>query len=434
VPRTFRLILLTLLPLAATAAAPSRPPLIYSQDANDPWNRIFAALFTRTVRAFRTEALREGAPYGPGPDRYYPFLQPLRVSTRTLDHLEEGDRAIEAFYPSFITQRGLEAALSEPRRSDLMSALQSALDERTARPALDRALMQADLWSAFDSLAALAASDRRYPPASSYGASADAALPVIATLIGRLALTPTEIAALPDNYARARGALGLPDFAVPGSDWMEVVWLPRREHDHAAGNRRSARVFIKPLTRPSDDTAFLRSLERGDARAQISGATLIMQTLLVDTAGHVQPSPLVSDIQVRLVTRVGRGGAVQTALDEFELSRRLLLTTPQSGGFVHSADRDPAYLPLAGNDYGFATPARDQHGETAPILGTLRQRCIVCHGSNADALATFSVMDPASLPAPVHLLQPNDVRPRAVARLKTEGREFAKLKALAGFR
>src|SRR5215472_11051210 len=40
---------------------------IYAKDAQDPWNRVFHYLFTRTVRLRLTEDFPEGAPFHPAP-------------------------------------------------------------------------------------------------------------------------------------------------------------------------------------------------------------------------------------------------------------------------------------------------------------------------------------------------------------------------------
>src|SRR4051794_9129997 len=85
---------------------------IYSEDPADPWNRIFAALFTRTVRVSMTDAYPEARPF-----LDIPLLVSGRIvktSTRTFERFEDGDRALEALYPSFLTRRGVDVVLTEP--------------------------------------------------------------------------------------------------------------------------------------------------------------------------------------------------------------------------------------------------------------------------------------------------------------------------------
>lgn len=407
-------------------------PAIYSSDPADPWNRIFAVLFTRTVKTSKTSEFADAGPFVPAP---YPFPSYLRVqvSTRTFDRYEDGDRALEAFYPSFITRLGIDRALSES--AALARALNDAYNEHAVRPALHRALMQSDLWSAYDALARdVGIAGAR--PSDARREQAAALLPRLARLIGKLALPADEIARLPDNYAAARSAnAALPDLFAADGPWMEVVRSPHRMHDDAADFRRASRVFIRPVRRPDSESRFLGRV--GDQRdvSEIAATALVMQLLVVDSKGQVVPTRLVSDAQIRTFARDGRG-ALRGDVDEYELSRRRLIDAPSSGGFVHFGGTDPAYLPLAGNDYGFATPARDSHGETAPILATLATRCSACHGPNGATFMTFNLI-PApdgSLPPIVRLHQPNDDRGRDVAARKETRDDFRSLLEASGLR
>jgi hypothetical protein len=396
---------LALLALSTGAARVAPPgPTVYSSRADDSWNRIFALLFTRTIRVSPFPA---GEPF----DRY-----------------EEGDRAIEALEPSFITRRGTDYILVEPARSELLAALRQALDERTPRPALDRALMQSDLWSAFDALAARQSPTRHAP-------TPDAAqlLAPLASLITKIALTPAEIAALPDNYAAARRSHGLPDLFAPNSGWIEVVASPHRLHDDAAQFRRASRVFVRPIVRPADVTLFLAALPEGPS-ASVHQAALLMQTLLIDSRGRVVPTRIVSDIQTRTITEEGRRGSSaygDAIVHEYELSRRLL-RAGTNGGLVHMGPDAPAFLPEAGNDYGFATPGHDSRGETPPRQTTLKGRCgSQCHGSDGASFMTFDLTQRLKV---VALAQPNTDRARAVAVVKQSRDDFKRLIEAAGLR
>ncbi len=92
-------------PVAPAAVFVSdNPDSIFAADPNDSWNRIFRALFTRTVKHRLSDAYREGAPFmqlhglGIG-------IQPLRISKAQFTRTELGDRAIEPLYPTFFTER-----------------------------------------------------------------------------------------------------------------------------------------------------------------------------------------------------------------------------------------------------------------------------------------------------------------------------------------
>jgi hypothetical protein len=65
-----------------------------------------------------------------------------------------------------------------------------------------------------------------------------------------------------------------------------------------------------------------------------------------------------------------------------------MLTDPASGGLVRVDETEPAYLPAAGNDYSFATGIDSSDGRVRDIsiLGSLRARCVGCHGTNVATL------------------------------------------------
>src|SRR5262245_43951176 len=106
---------------SAHTDAKDEPQSVYSPDPNDPWNRIFYHLFTRTVSYRLTDESREGAPFVK--IEVMGFPQGLAVSSRLFQRLEIGDRAIEPFYPSFITAAGLREGLGETHFSQLKQSL-----------------------------------------------------------------------------------------------------------------------------------------------------------------------------------------------------------------------------------------------------------------------------------------------------------------------
>jgi hypothetical protein len=346
------------------------------------------------------------------------------------DRDEPGDRAIEALYPTFITSRGTDYVLKGPGFAPLVQALKDALAETTARSPLDRALLQIDLWSAFDRLAPEESRPRQMADRQQRAATLT---PLLAALIRKVALTRAQIASLPDIYAAARPASVMPDLFSAGGVWLEVQMAPRHMHDDAADLRRTSRVFVRPRARPDDERRFLNGLVN-DTAGQLAATALVMQAMLVDSGGHVVPARLFTDVQMRTFVRDGRELS-RPDVDEFELSRRQL-RADRSRAFVHFDASAPAYFATAGNDYDFATPAHDQRGETAPILTTLRSRCAMCHGPDGKNFMTFSLTsDPAHpLPPIVKLRQPNDDRARALAADKEARKDFKRLIEAAGFR
>jgi hypothetical protein len=403
------------------------PQPVYSRNRNDAWNLAFYLLFTRTVRS---QLVTPGATMFGGMD------ERLSLSDRYVTRIEEGDRAVDPLYPSWawvsaefdVSPDGSWRLLRDPRFAQFAASLREIQWSASTRSPLARALMQADLWAVYDTVFATtrfaSAYDRTADP-SQLSQRREELLVTLAATIRALALTRTEIAALPDNYTAAARVGAVPDVLNPEQGWIEIQWLPHRMHDRAVQFRRAARVFLKPARRPADEVAFLNRFrdETGAPLSELEATALVTQNLLVASDGSVVPSPITFDVQIR---RLNAGVNRPAQVTEHELSRRLLLTEPASGGFASLDENAPAYLPMAGNDFLFATPRRPN---ADPILGTLRDRCAACHGAGSGSLFTFSVArGPGWLPPPVQKLDPSkNVRALAVAADKSARDDFKAL-------
>ena len=122
---------------------------IYAADPHDSWNRIFYLLFTRPIKLRLTEEFGHDGPFVVVSTMGNPSLP---VTSQIFERIESGDRAIDPLYPNFLSAKGAESVLIDPQFSELEQALRDALAESTPRPPLDRALMQADIWAAYDIL------------------------------------------------------------------------------------------------------------------------------------------------------------------------------------------------------------------------------------------------------------------------------------------
>lgn len=377
---------------------------IYSPDPADPWNTLFHALFTRTVTARLSDEFAASIPAGSGDDR------------PTVTRVESGDRAIEPLDPWVVHfgNRAQSHYFTEPDFSAFQRSLAASLSATSQRPALARALMQADLWAAHDILFASGTHDE---PAKRRKAEL---LKLLARLVKKLALTPAEIGALPDNYA----ASGLPiKFFEPDSDWIEAEHRPERAHDHFADDRRAARVFFKPTRRPRDRAAWLASLRgaSGDFPG-LEATALIVQLLLIDTNGAVVPTKLTYEVQVRTFSDENETKFNFTQLEVAELSRRKLLVDRDAGGLQIINDSDAHYLPLAGNDYGFASSPSAMR----PLVVSVRKRCENCHGENVSGL--FTAQRGQREDRPIRLLATGaNEHARLVAHRKMERDDFKAL-------
>jgi hypothetical protein len=373
--------------------APSPKP-IYSNDLNDSWNRVFYYLYSRRFDAFLSSEFPESAPVRP-----FEIMLPTEVrpemSTRTFVRDEDGDRAIDPLYPSFLRDSGARIVLTDPAYTAFRSALDDALHDARPRSVAALAIMQNDLWSAYDIF-------HRY---EFYKANGDAdlierrqvVLDLLAREIRKIALTPDEIRGLPDNFEAARAKNSLPDLFHPKSGWAEVRWFPYRLHDEAVDFRRVTRIFMKPAQPPRDMEHFLNALRdpEQDRGTALGGVALVTQLLLIDTQGRLQPTNFCTDVQIRMFHKTPEGKPAKTEIQVLEISRKQLVNAAESGGLIAESESDPAYVPAAGNDYSFASVIDTQIGPTVPAVVKLRTRCIACHGSqDLTNVMTFNMIIP----------------------------------------
>jgi len=393
------------------------PQGVYPTTPSDSWNRIFHCLFTRTVKARVSEEFADGAPF----TRTEVIMsRPFRVSARLFERMETGDRAIEPFYPSFLTSSGAFESLSQPRYSQLEKALTDALQEKATRAPLQRALMQNDIWAAYDILSRSGLFQRTDD--NRLRERRDNLLHLLAQFIMRLALTTTEINSLPNNQK----APLLADLFAIDSEWVELQSPTERLHEVAADYRQATRVFIKPTSRPRNSEEFLNSWQQvSDPTASLSAVALIIQILLIDSNGQVVSTSLIYEAQFRIFNRSENGARLSTELIQYELSRKLFLTSPSAGGLVKLYSNAPAYLPSAGNDYGFASP-QTSDPDKAPVLATLRSRCISCHGNQTATILSLRT-DKTALPSVTQLNPADNERSFFVARRKTEREDYKAL-------
>ena len=174
--------------LTLAAAPPSPTVRLYDDNPAHLWNRLHATLFVRVAS--------DGRAYGG--DRVDPLLW---VGSTYLLEGATHDQAV-----------------------GLLNEFVDTHAEQLIRDPLKRAILQRDLWTLFDWLAGDHTPYQR----------PDLTLEVIrqrtdelrrplATVISRLALTPEEMRALPDNYAAATRATMLPpDLLASDGRWVSV--------------------------------------------------------------------------------------------------------------------------------------------------------------------------------------------------------------------
>jgi hypothetical protein len=383
-----------LLALSSTPTPqPNRPPAhtpiiqlaetphpIYSADPNDSWNRIFYYLFSRRIHALLSSEFPDAAPFHAF-DSFPGYLN-LQVSSHSIERNETGDRAIDPLYPSFFVDAGVRVVLSGPAYDGLRQALQDATTETPPRPPLARAIMQNDLWSAYDILSRNRSPRENGPP--DLAGHLDQLQQLLAKLMRKLALTPEEILALPDNYTAAKSRNSLPDLFGKDSGWHEVQWFRQRMHDESVDDRRAVRIFLKPARPPRNVRKFLNQLPRvqGSAADQLEAVALVTQALVVDSRGNPQPTSLTTEVQIRRFRSLDEKPLSRNEIAVYEISREQLLKDPLSGGLVPEPEDSPAYAPAAGNDYSFTSLLSTHQDWGPPVLIHLRTRCVYCHGGD----------------------------------------------------
>ncbi|HET8783235.1 MAG TPA: hypothetical protein VFM63_12505, partial [Pyrinomonadaceae bacterium] len=298
---------------------------VYDENPEDSWNRIFRVLFTATHQVRVSDAFPLAGPFDTFQVRMGSF--PIRLSRTEYSRFELGDRAIEPVYPAFFTYERPGPVLSEQAFTELTSALRIAIDETKTRSPMERALMQADVWAVYDII---------YERGVDAGVDVHERKPTVLSLLRRfirkLALTSDEIKTLRNNYLDAVNESKLPNVFSNQSGWLEIELLPHRSHEEAAKYRRATRVFVKPRTTPSNPSAFVESLKHNQNHEQVEAVALVIQNLLIDRSGRVVPSPVFMEAQFRYFKHNTAG--ITAEPQQFELSRRKLLTEPASGGFV----------------------------------------------------------------------------------------------------
>lgn len=369
------------------------PAPIYSADPDDSWNRLFYYLFSRRFEAFLSE-FPDAAPVRPFEMMVPPEERP-QMSQSTFMRDEVGDRAIDPLYPGFLSDVGSRLVLTDPAYAGFRTALDDAIRDKTSRTASARAIMQNDLWSAYDVF-------YRYRYFKENGEAElierrRVVLDLLAREIRNIALTPDEVRSLPDNYARARSRNALPDLFEKKSGWVEIRWFPQRLHDEAVDFRRVTRIFLKPARPPDNVQEFLNGFrsEDQDIAANLYGVALVTQPLLIDAQGRIQPANFFTDVQVRIFHRTPQGAPAKADIQMAEISRKQWIAAPESGGLVADSENDPDYAPTAGNDYAFASIFDTKSGPAAPAVVKLRTRCVSCHGSpDLTNVMTFDMIVP----------------------------------------
>jgi len=387
--------------ICASATAAESQFAIYDRDPAHLWNRLYRAI------AVRTEA---GVDYGiDNSEPYHDGFDDPKTLTAVLDE--------------FLKRHG----------------------EDRAPGALRRALLQNDVWAAFD----LATG----PETGKDGASLRRRL---ARVIGRLRMQSSQIAQLPDNYAQAvkSGAFaadfdpGRPDRAFLPPDLLDAngQWVEIGEdglgavtpfHLQMLSGRSVFRVFIRCPGGRNATLSYLDSLnlyptpwafrpadvatrtyprpskERWDplrfdrATPQLPQGTivaLVRQMMVIDDRLKPSPTSVTQKVQFRVFKDLNKPGGLpggeqdngkfnsQQLVYEFVMRRRDLLAA-EAGG-LHRVTQDEAEYQLTTVLEG---GSRETHLRGPIVLAT----CVRCHSPNGIfSVNTYSGSINGGIPSP----------------------------------
>lgn len=372
-------VLLVSVAAGAAAVEDAAPQPAPAADPDHLWNRLRAGLHVRMESEQAPGADRPAF----DPDEHDPLFWSRISFPEPVDYLFHGVpyREAIALLDEFLMKNG-EKLVADP---------------------LQRALLQHDLWAAFDYVSDPEWSDplRLQPGRKQYRAERRELARRLSAAIHRLALTGEQVGTLPDNYAAAVAAKAYPpafdperpgraflpaDLWDPAGPWVLVgEWANNPlaiRHTAFFGGRSTFVVFLRLPAGRAATQRYLKDLREWkpkpgealppDGRAvppQVPPRTmfaLARRMTVVDAAGELAPTRLTESVQVRVLPDPAAPGG-QTFL-EFRLRRRDL-AAGMGGGLtaVRADERDRTDV----LDLG----PRNDREKREPVLAS----CRTCH-------------------------------------------------------
>jgi len=333
--------------------------------------------------------------------------------------------------------------LSQPSHGIALRVLDEFLRthaENLTKDVLKRAMLQRDLWAVFD----WSVQQLQWTGTPEYNNEKRELQSRLAELLSRLALTPEQIKALPDNYVQAvaSGAFSAqydkthpqqpflpPDLFDPRGPWVCIAVSPEfmeyggvaKSHVVGVSGRSVFLVFVQlpqgrkatldyfrtlwdfpqpwaPDTPIADDASVtnpdLPSFPAGTKMA------LVRQMVLFDNQGKLVMSPITESVQIRVCREITHarardftGGFATMGLNsgqeffEIRISRPLLFSGKQ-GGLRPTAydEKEPPTFLTQGFDGIDGRP-----GQSSRSFGAVMQRCLECHSGGG--ISSFNSLD-----------------------------------------
>ncbi len=338
-----------------------------------------------------------------------------------------------------------EHLLAKPSHERALNALDEFLKTRAENlihDPLKRALMQRDLWAVFDwSVQQDSGSER-----PRYDAEKQELQTRLAEALRRIALSPNELEALPDNYAQAvaSGAFAKEyDAAHPDQPFLPPDLLDRRgpwvyidsspeafnsggmaqEHLHAFGGRSRFLVFMRLPEGHKATLAYLQSLwnfprpwvqppEPNGDQAVVNPdlpsfpagteVALVRQMNLFDDQGNLAPAPITESVQIRVYHAItttparffapGWADVIKNSgqnFYEFKLNRALLFAGKDGG--LRATGRDEREFSTFQQQGDDEIEEFDEHPEFKKMWAPALQGCLSCHSGGG--VRSFNSLD-----------------------------------------
>jgi hypothetical protein len=388
-------VLVTVWELTASPSHPEISTTIYDANPSQLWNRLYAALLIREDR--------HGSQFGAD------SLDPLLWSES--EHLL--------------------ARPSQQRAGRVLDEFLGTHGENLIHDPVKRALMQRDLWAVFDWSVQQQSRSQR----PEYTEEKRQLQTRLAEVLRRLALSPEEIEALPDNYAQAvesgtfakkydaahrDQAFLPPDLFDPRGPWVYINASPEpfhyagvaEAHVQAFSGRSRFLVFMRLPEGRAATMAYLQALWKFPQpwiQEQAPGAdqavanpdlpsfpagtevALVRQMTLFDNQGNLAPSPITESVQIRVYHTItatparsfGNGDMNEVAKNsgqdfyEIKLSRALLVAGKDGG--LKATGRDEKELSTFQQQGDDEIQEFDEHPEFKKMWAPALQGCLSCH-------------------------------------------------------
>ena len=403
---------------------------LYDPDPNHIWNRLYRALYRRESR--------DGLEYG------YDELDPLLWAETKYLLRDPANRQALTVLDEFLSKHA-EQAISDP---------------------LKRAILQRDLWAIFDWTTQCFECTKESAAKSNLQTK-------LVQVIKRLALSPEQIASLPNTYKQAvrvgvfaknydlnkrEQSFLPPDLFDPKGPWVALsirggdLVAPAHVSTfsgrsvflifmHLPGGRTATLDYLKTLASFPNTWLFdpqtRRPLPNPDLPQFPTGTqiALVRRMVLIDANGELRPTNIVEDVQIRVhrtipsfianAVDLGRNEA-RNALDvfEFKLSRRKLFA--QEDGGLHSLTKTDTEFPL------FASQGIDlfegKFGQLSPnrMLRVSLEACATCHfRPGVHSILSRDRLERITIPENTDLLPSWDANYEADGTKGWKGRQFS---------